>query len=224
MRKLSMAGMLAAATALLSHHTNAAQLVPTLEFVGGGAASLPVTGGSLSFGGITINGAPVVGSTTQQVLQVDGSVSGPSLFSALPFEVTEFNLSNPSSLAQSTAAITGTLAPLSAVSWSVYLDPNNNAFGTAELIGSGSFSDPSPLVSLGFFQPGIAVTEALTGPFSLTEILQVSAPAGGTDTFNSSATVTSTPVPEPGSVAMLGIALIGLGTITSLRRRPGPPV
>ncbi len=219
MRTPCMAGILAVATGLIAAHANAAPLTPTLEFEGGGAASIPVTSGSISFGGFTVNGAPVVGSATQQVLQVDGSGAFGGLFGALPFMATEFNLSNPSPLVQFAAAITGTLAPSSSVSWSVYLDPNNIAFGTGELIASGNFSDPSSIVSLGFFDPVAALVKSVSGPFSLTEVVRVASPTGETVSFNSSATATSVPVPEPASLAILGVGLLGLGLVTPLRRR-----
>ena len=98
MRALTVAGMLAVATNLVAGHADAAPLTPTLQFEGGGAASIPVTGGSLSFGGITITGAPLVGSATQQVMQVDGAGSFGGLFGALPYTATEYNLTSPSPL------------------------------------------------------------------------------------------------------------------------------
>ncbi len=124
MRTLTMAGMLAAATALVSLHANAAPLTPTIEFEEGPVASAPVTSGSVSFGGITVTGAPLIGSVTQDVLQVGGSATVGGVFNPLPIRVTEFNLTNPSILAQFTAAITGSLAPLSS------LVPNGLLFGS----------------------------------------------------------------------------------------------
>ena len=61
------------ALALISGAANA--LAPTLEFQDGGAASVPVTSGSISFEGVTVNGLPVVGSIGAPELQVNGSVT-----------------------------------------------------------------------------------------------------------------------------------------------------
>jgi hypothetical protein len=223
MRSLSMAGVLAAATALAAMRANAAPLVPTIEFADGPVATAPVTNGSVSFGGITVTGAPILGNATQDILQVGGSVTVGGLFNPLSIEATEFNLSNPGAVAQFIGAIAGTLAPLSSISWSVYLDRTNTPFGTGELIASGNFADPSSIVSLGFFQPATGVPETITGPFALSEFFTISAPAGSTVSFNSSATGTFSSVPEPGSVAMLGVGLLGLGLVTPLRRRARAP-
>ena len=81
MRTFPIAGILAAATVLGGSHADAA-MTPTLELSDGLVASTPIDTGSISFGGVTVNGAPVVGSGTQQVLQVDGTVTTSSSWSA----------------------------------------------------------------------------------------------------------------------------------------------
>jgi hypothetical protein len=218
MRTFSIAGFLAAATTLGGIHANATPLPPTLEFSDGPVASVPVTTGNISFGGVTVNGAPVIGSATQQVLQVNGTVTT-NLFNPLPISATEFNLSNPTGESLVAASISGTLAPMSSLSWSVYLDPTNNPFGTSQLIASGNFSDPSSVLGLGFVDPAPAVFEAVPGPFSLTELLSISAPTGSALSFTSSVTATSVPASEPASLAVLGSGMLGLGLIAQARRR-----
>jgi MYXO-CTERM domain-containing protein len=221
MRTIFMAGLLAAVTTFAGARANAAPLMPTIQFEDGPVASIPVTTGSLSFGGVTVSGAPVVGSATQRVLQVDGTVSLGPVFNPLFISATEFNLTLPGTATQVAAKISGTLSPHSTLSWSVYLDPNNDPFGIGRLIASDSFSDPSALLSVGFFHPIALATVAIEGPFSLTELLALSGPSGATVTFDSSATATQASVQEPGSLGLLGTGLLGLGLIALTRRRAG---
>ena len=215
MRALSVAAVL---TALVVGHANATPLTPTIEAQVGLVATVPITTGSVSFDGVTITGAPAIGTATQQKLQVDGAATV-GFFNPLAISATEFNLSNPSPKAQVTAAISGPLAPMSTVSWSVYLDPKNVPLGTGELIASGSFSDPLSAFTLGFSDPVAAITRSLTGPFALTELLDITGPTGATVTFNSSITATSATVAEPGSLAVIGVGLLGLGMIAPMTRR-----
>jgi hypothetical protein len=221
MRALSLAAILSMATALVASHADAAP-IPTIEAEVGPVATVPITSGSVSFGGVTVTGAPAIGSATQQILQVNAGTTLGGVFNPLSIMATEFNLSNPSPMAQFTAAISGILAPLTTVSWSAYLDPNNTPLGTGELIASGSFSNPSSQISLGFTDPVAAGIRSLAGPFALTELLSVSGPTGAQVTFNASIIATAAQVAEPGSLAVLGIGLLGLGLITPATRGTRP--
>jgi len=221
MRAISMAGLLAAATMFTGVDANASPLMPTIEFEDGPVASIPITTGSISFGGVTVSGVPVVGSATQRVLQVNGTVSLGKVFNPLPISATEFNLTLPSAVTRVDAEISGTLSPQSTLSWSVYLDPNNNPLGTGRLITSDSFSDPSALMSAGFSRSIAVAAVTVNGPFSLTELLSFSGPAGATVTFDSSSSATPAHVVEPGSLVLLGTGLLVLGLISPARLRAG---
>jgi hypothetical protein len=219
MRAHILAGLLAAATGLLSAHAQAA-LTPTIEFEEGPLASVPVTGGSISGGGLTATGAPLIGGSTQSILQFGGNVTM-GAFDPLQISVTEFNLTSLNGLSSFVSAISGSLPATSSVSWSAYVDPTNTPFGTTDLIASNSFANPGSLISPGFTN-SVPDGGDVNTPFSLTELLTVTAPLGEVVSFNSSITATADPVNEPGALGLLGVGLVGLGLVTS-RRRPARP-
>jgi len=220
MRALTLAAIVSATTAFVATHGNAAPF-PTIEAEVGPVATVPITTGSVSFAGVTITGAPAIGNAAQEILQVNSSITI-GIFNPPSIAATEFNLSNPSPMAQLQGTISGTLAPLTTVSWSAYLDVNNAPLGTGERIASGSFSNPSSLLSIGFTDSVTAITQSLSGSFALTELLNVSGPVGASVTFNSSVTATAAQVVEPGSLAILGIGLLSLGLVTPATRGTRP--
>jgi hypothetical protein len=202
-----------AALALFSGAANA--LTPTLELQVGPVASVPVTTGSISFGGVTVTGLPLVGSTEQPELQMNGSVSLGDVFNPLDVQSTEYNLSVNGSEASFVSSISGTLAPLTSVDWSVYYDPTNAPFGQDALLASGDFSNPSSSVTLGFSTHEDA-SGSIAGPFSLTEVLSIGGPTGGHATFDSSSVAS---VPEASTWAMLLLGFAGCGVVFHRAKR-----
>jgi len=195
------------ALALISGAANA--LTPTLEVQAGLLASMPITTGSISFGGLTVNGVPVVGSIEAPELQVNGSVA---LAAFIPLDVdsTEYNVGAGSGEASFSASISGTLGPQTSLDWSVYYDPMNDPDGMTTLVASKSLSNPSDILSLGFFVPLVTVSGPVDGPFSLTEVLTISGLSGGEVSFDSSVSAT---VPEASTWAMMLIGFAGCGLI-----------
>ncbi len=202
------------ALALFSGGANA--LTPTLQFEEGPVASVPITSGSFSFGGVTVNGVPLVGSIGEPELQVNGLVTLGGLFNPADVLSTEYNLGGNGGEASFTASISGTLEPLTSLDWSVYYDPSNQPFGEATLLASRAFTNPSSVVTLGFFAPPVAASGPIAGPFSLTEVLSIGGPSGEQVSFNS---LIVAKVPEAPTWAMLLLGFAGCGLLFRQARR-----
>ncbi|HWF46632.1 MAG TPA: PEP-CTERM sorting domain-containing protein [Bryobacteraceae bacterium] len=132
----------------------------------------------------------------------------------LTIMLTETGLTLPSSPLPVSSAFIGILSGVTSETISSYYDASNTAYGTANSLGTTTFT------AAGSNSTDKFGTITAPGLVSETEIIVATfAPTGGlTDSLNSSALITST-APEPVSMGVVGAGLFGVGLIGFRRRK-----
>ena len=105
------------------------------------------------------------------------------------------------SIAAFFAEIGGTLAANGSLTWSMFIDLGNDAFGDDITIATNTITS-SPFLGVG----GNSVP--LTGPYSMTLRVVLTHPDGGT--ASTSFDFSGRMVPEPGTLLLLGAGLLGI--------------
>jgi hypothetical protein len=111
----------------------------------------------------------------------------------------------------------GTLAAGGTFTLGKYIDYGNLDFGTGTSVHSWSVSNSSDS-SIAFSIPGDGLTTTVASTasdFSLTDHITVTHSESGNTSFNVENTVT--PIPEPGTLLLLGSGLVGLAGYAKLR-------
>jgi hypothetical protein len=96
------------------------------------------------------------------------------------------------------------------VQFDAYDDTTNAPYGPGANIASGTWNG-SGMISWG--SPYYTSVVPTSSPFSLTMKADITHTAGGSQTTQFDATIESRVVPEPGTILLLGLGLLGLGII-----------
>ncbi len=218
MRKLLLLSTLLVAPLLGMSSADAGPL--SVQVVAGGITQTfgPTSTGILSFLAAPIDGFAIVSGTATSAplgnnptlidlnsLQVAAAAGG-----TVRISITETGLTSIGGGFFS--AIGGTLDVASTLTFQTFIDSTNSAFGTQQLLGTNTFSNTIPF-SNSFTSNGIPGT----GLFSETAVFTIVAGANSTTSFDGRLNQNQN-IPEPASMALLGVGLAAIG-VTRRRSR-----
>lgn len=209
MKKLSL--LLAGAVLMTGLSTGAHALTLTLS---DGVNSVNVTDGGIGDSNSAIGAITYIGSLGNFTLNVSTGLSTP----VLAMGSMDINSVNVSSSGGGTLTITltdtglilPTVATVPNTLVSQYIGGTTSGGSTVTFSTSfdgGTIGTIGPLAGPSF-SGDLVNTITTTNPFSLTEIVTVSQAVAGITSFD--AGVTTAPVPEPGTMVLLGVGLLGI--------------
>jgi PEP-CTERM motif len=183
----------------------------TTEATGSAAATL----GAITYGSFTLNQATAqdtAGIGLPALLNSNSLNTSSSTAGTLHVVVTAQGLTSPVGLTDllSSFAVNSLTGSITSVKEQTFFNAANTLYGITTPLSSATFS------AIGTSSPA-TVAENLASPFSVTEVYTIT--AAGVGNANMTIDLSADPIPEPGSLALLASALIGLGGLSRLRRK-----